>query len=55
MLACFLLIAVINKEAETPSSLKQTRRTFESFPHPEQREAMKLDLLSLWGYPVVLT
>lgn len=52
--ACFLLIPVINKEAETPSSLNQTRRTFEASPHEEQREAVKLDLLSLRGYPVAM-
>lgn len=45
------MIPVINKEAETPSSLNQPRRNFESPPHTEQREAVKLDLLSLWGYP----
>lgn len=50
--SCFLLI---NKEAETLSSLNQTRRTFESSPDIEQREAMKLDLLSLWGCPVLVT
>lgn len=52
--ACFLLMSVVNKETETPSSLNQTGRTSESSSHTEQREAMKLDLLSLQGYPVVL-
>lgn len=47
----FLLVSILSKETEAPSSLNQTKRTFESSHHVELKEAVKSDLLSLQVLP----